>query len=232
MNPTPADTELIETMLCRHGRDLPLLGRHLMRLKAAAEALGFVWPGQAHIERTIRLSVSEKAKGHGDWRVRLLLGRQGDTRVEAFALQTMMQSPCIALATTRLNSQEPLLRYKTTHRPWYASATAWLADHPDYFDLVFMNEHGALCEGSRSNVYVFREGTWHTPPLSAGLLGGVLRSQLLESGRAIEADLSADDLLHPGAQIRLSNGLRGWFDVRLAETTDGGAREIRATPQG
>ena len=217
MHPTPADTELIETMLCRHGRELPLLGRHLMRLKVAADALGFGWPGQAHIERTIRLSVSEKSQGHGNWRVRLLLGRQGEARVEVFALQTMLPSPCIALATTRLSSHEPLLRYKTTHRPWYASATTWLADHPDYFDLVFMNEQGALCEGSRSNVYVFKEDAWHTPPVSAGLLGGVLRSQLLESGRAIEADLSADDLLRPGARIRLSNGLRGWFDVRLVQ---------------
>lgn len=217
MTSTPAGTELIETMLCRHGRELPLLGRHLMRLSATADALGFGWPGQTHIEQTIRLTLAEKAKGQGDWRVRLLLGRQGEVRVEAFALQPMTQSPCIALTPARVDSKEPLLQFKTTHRPWYAAATEWLTDHPDYFDLVFMNEHGALCEGSRSNIYVFAEGAWRTPPLSAGLLGGVLRSQLLESGRAIEADLGAGDLLRPGARIRLSNGLRGWFDVRLVQ---------------
>ena len=60
MKTTPADTELLETMLCRHGRELPLLGRHLLRLKAAADALGFEWPGQANIERAARdLGASE-----------------------------------------------------------------------------------------------------------------------------------------------------------------------------
>ena len=232
MNPPPADTELLETMLCRHGRELPLLGRHLLRLKASADTLGFKWPGQARIERALREAVSEKAKGQGDWRVRLLLSRKGELRVEAYALQPMVKSPCIAIATDRLRSDEPLLRFKTTHRPWYAGATAWLADHPDYFDLVFTNEHGALCEGSRSNIYVLRDGAWCTPPVSAGLLGGVMRSQLLESGRAVEASLVCDDLLQPGAQIRLSNGLRGWFDVRLCQTTCDGAPGTPAKPPG
>ena len=232
MNTTSADTELLETMLCRHGRELPLLGRHLLRLKAAADALGFGWPGQANIERAIRQAVSEKANGQGDWRVRLLVSRQGEIRVQAFALQPLEKAPCIAIAADRLRSDEPLLRYKTTYRPWYASATIWLTEHPGYFDLLFMNEHGALCEGSRSNVYVLRDGVWCTPPVAAGLLGGVMRSQLLESGRAVEADLTADDLLRPGAQIRLSNGLRGWFDVRLCQTTGDGAQGTPATPPG
>jgi len=232
MNTTPADTELLETMLCRHGRELPLLGRHLLRLKAAADALGFGWPGQANIERAIRHAVSEKANGQGDWRVRLLVSRQGEIQVQATALQSLAKAPCVAIAADRLRSDEPLLRYKTTYRPWYASATAWLTDHPAYFDLLFVNEHGAVCEGSRSNVYVLRDGTWCTPPDSAGLLGGVMRSQLLESGRAVEAGLTADDLLRPGAQIRLSNGLRGWFDVRLCQTAGDGAPGTPATPLG
>ena len=232
MNSTPADTELLETMLCRHGRELPLLGRHLMRLKATADALGFGWPGQANIERAIRHAVSEKANGQGDWRVRLLVSRQGEIRVQATVLQSLAKALCVAVAAERLRSDELLLRFKTTYRPWYASATAWLAEHPEYFDLLFVNEHGVLCEGSRSNIYVFRDGAWCTPPVSAGLLGGVMRSQLLESGRAVEADLSADDLLRPGAQIRLSNGLRGWFDVRLCQTAGDGVRERSATPPG
>ena len=225
----PAESELLETMLCRHGRELPLLGRHLMRLRAAADALGFTWPGQANIERAIRLAVSEKAHGQGDWRVRLLVSPTGEIQVQATALQSLAKAPSVAVAAERLHSEEPLLRFKTTYRPWYAPASAWLAEHPDYFDLLFMNEQGALCEGSRSNVYVLRDGVWCTPPASAGLLGGVMRSQLLESGRAIEASLTADDLLRPGAQIRLSNGLRGWFDVTLCQTTGDDAQGTLAT---
>ncbi|MDO9023483.1 aminotransferase class IV, partial [Zwartia sp.] len=87
--------------------------------------------------------------------------------------------------------------------------------HPDYFDLIFLNERGELCEGSRSNIYVFKKGEWLTPPLSSGLLGGVLRTELLETDQVREAILTPSDLTTDDAPIRLSNALRGWFEVRL-----------------
>lgn len=232
MEHSPNHPDLIETMLCRHGRELPLLGRHLMRLQTSASALGHRWPGLANIERTMRAVLDEKTGGHGDWRVRLLLSHDGTITVQAYVLQPMTQTPCLALAVDRLRSGEPLLRYKTTFRPWYEGATAWLAENPEYFDLAFANEHGMLCEGSRSNIYILKDQLWRTPRVSAGLLPGVMRSQLLESGRATEADLTIEDLIRPGAQIRLSNGLRGWFDVRLCQTAGESAQGTTAPPPG
>lgn len=232
MTNAPPETTLIETMLCRHGRDFPLLGRHLFRLKSSADALGFEWPGQANIERTIRATLNDRAKGQGDWRVRLLLAPSGEVRVEAYPLDPMAQTMRVDIAPQRLRRDEPLLRLKTTFRPWYVEATAWLSTHPGFFDLIFLNEFGDVCEGSRSNVYVLKDGVWQTPPVAAGLLPGVMRSQLLESGRATEGRLTQEDLLAPGAQIRLSNGLRGWFDVTLCRTDGADARETPAKPPG
>jgi branched-chain amino acid aminotransferase len=45
---------------------------------------------------------------------------------------------------------------------------------------IFANTRGELCEGAGSNVFVVREGTVLTPPLSAGCLGGITRALLLE----------------------------------------------------
>ena len=39
-----------------------------------------------------------------------------------------------------------------------------------------------------------RDGRLLTPPLARGLLPGVLRAELLDSGQAVEADLRAEDL--------------------------------------
>ena len=112
---------------------------------------------------------------------------------------------------------EPLLRYKTTYRPWYTKTIEWLPAHPHIFDLVYLNERGELCEGSRSNVYLRLDGDWYTPPVDSGCLPGVQRAELLDTGNVSERVLTLADL-HAADEIRLSNALRGWFKVTLRET--------------
>jgi 4-amino-4-deoxychorismate lyase len=148
--------------------------------------------------------------------VRLLLDSFGKLDIQTAPLPALQGLPFVAMTSLKLESAEPFLQHKTTHRPWYDAATQWLAQHPDYFDLIFLNENGELCEGSRSNIYVLKNGEWLTPPLSSGLLGGVLRTQLLETGQAKEAILTPSDLTADKASIRLSNALRGWFDVQMS----------------
>ena len=46
-----------------------------------------------------------------------------------------------------------------------------------------------------------------TPPLTEGLLPGVLRQELLDEGAAVEAPLTLDDLR--GGEWYLGNSLRG-----------------------
>ena len=50
---------------------------------------------------------------------------------------------------------------------------------PAVFDAIFCNTRGEVCEGARSNVYVERDGVLLTPPVSSGLLPGVMRRHLL-----------------------------------------------------
>ncbi|WP_268630801.1 aminotransferase class IV, partial [Escherichia coli] len=86
----------------------------------------------------------------------------------------------------------------------------WLPAHPHIFDLVYLNERGELCEGSRSNVYLRLDGDWYTPPVDSGCLPGVQRAELLDTGNVSERVLTLADL-HAADEIRLSNALRGWF---------------------
>ena len=224
---------LIETMKANAQGMIALLPYHLRRLKQSAQALGYAYPGddavtaaikaaldQASAPSTLSTSHSqssppEHATDISDKRVRLLLHPFGQLDIQTAPLPALQGVPFIAWTSLRLDSDEPFLQHKTTHRPWYDAATQWLAQHPDYFDLIFLNEKGELCEGSRSNIYVLKHGEWLTPPLSSGLLGGVLRTQLLEKGQAKEAILTPSDLTSSKTSIRLSNALRGWFDVEL-----------------
>jgi len=204
--------ELIETLLVDAEGEMPLLARHLARLQASCAALDYPCDSNA-VERDLRMAAVSLVTP-GPHRLRLLLGRTGHRHIQTAPLPALPAGLQAMLSDQTLDSREPLLRYKTTHRPWYADATAWLATHPAVFDMLFLNQRGELCEGSRTNVYLQVRGVWYTPPADSGCLPGVQRAELLESGQAHERVLTVADL-HAAQGMRLSNALRGWFDVTL-----------------
>jgi para-aminobenzoate synthetase/4-amino-4-deoxychorismate lyase len=120
----------------------------------------------------------------------------------------------VCLAAEALPVDDYLLRHKTTARARYDRALAALAARPGLFDAIFLNTRGEVCEGARSNVFVERDGLLLTPPLACGLLPGVMRRTLLESGRAVEQVLRREDLLQAPA-LYVGNALRGLLPVVL-----------------
>lgn len=60
--------------------------------------------------------------------------------------------------------------------------------------LLRCDADGFVTEGGVWNVFVERDVYLLTLPLVRGVLPGVLRAELLESGQAVEADLRAEDL--------------------------------------
>ena len=111
-----------------------------------------------------------------------------------------------------MRSDDPWLRIKSSYRPAYEEAAAYAAAS-QAFDAVLCNERGELTEGSRSTLFVKRGDRLLTPPLSAGVLPGVLRAQLLEAGEAEEARLAPNDLTDV-EEIYLGNSARGLMRVR------------------
>jgi para-aminobenzoate synthetase/4-amino-4-deoxychorismate lyase len=78
------------------------------------------------------------------------------------------------------------------------------------FDGLFTNEQGYVTEGGRSSVFVKSGDRWFTPPVSAGLLPGVMRSIILNDPQwnAHEVNLTIDDVQN-AKEIMLTNALRG-----------------------
>ncbi|WP_427184770.1 aminotransferase class IV family protein [Bordetella bronchialis] len=204
--------DLIETMRVDEDGRIPLLARHLERLRTSCAALGHAW--DANQVRDQVLTAAGAAQGPGPHRLRLLHHADGTLTLRTFPLPALPQPQGVCLWSARLSSAEVLLRHKSTHRPWYEAITAWLAGHPDIFDALFCNERGELCEGSRTNVYLQMGGVWFTPPVSCGCLPGVQRAALLDAGLVRERILYEDDVPR-ASRIRLSNALRGWMDVEF-----------------
>jgi para-aminobenzoate synthetase/4-amino-4-deoxychorismate lyase len=122
-------------------------------------------------------------------------------------LAPLQQPVRVLLAQAPTVSHDLVLRHKTTLRAGYDAA--WkAAEAQGAFDQLFFNERDELTEGGRSSVFVRIGGRWLTPPLSCGLLPGVMRSVVLEAWGAGEAVVTRA-MLAQAEEIVVCNALRG-----------------------
>ena len=179
---------LIETLLW-DGAGVPRWPLHLARLRRSAGLLGWECPEVAPEgpDHPARLRLTLDGQGRVEWTVAPLPGVKVDWRV--------------GLAEERLRSDDPWLQVKSTRREVYDRARASLTEGLD--EVLFLNERGEVCDGTITTVFFDRGQGMRTPPLSSGLLPGVLRAEL---GCAEEV-LSAEDL--PKVRLWVGNALRG-----------------------
>ena len=205
---------LIETMRLRRDGSIDRLALHLSRLESSARTLGIAC-ATADINAALR-SVSPTGQ---DQRLRLEMAADGQLQVTAFPLaEANPEKPWrLALAATRLDADDPLLRHKTTRRVRYVKARQeFPADGVD--EVLLLNRQREVCEGTITNVFVQngRDPVLKTPHLKCGLLRGVLRQQLLDEGRAVETVLTVEDLASAG-HLYVGNSLRGLLPAVLSD---------------
>jgi para-aminobenzoate synthetase/4-amino-4-deoxychorismate lyase len=210
--------ELFETLYATREAGVRHLARHLGRLAASAAWFGFRFDETALRARIVAQCDSlPAATPH---RLRLALAKSGAVQIIAAALVPLQDgevglllAPDHGFAATE--ADDVLLRHKTTRREEYDRG--WRsAEALGAFDTLFFNERGELTEGGRSNVFVKLAGRWWTPPLSSGVLPGVMRSVLLEDSQlnAAERVLTQDDVLNAEALL-VCNALRGALPARV-----------------
>ena len=193
------DYQLLETIRVTDGAWI-YGAEHLARMEQSATALGF--PFQKPV----------MPRQHPDGILRLLLARDGTFTTELHP-DKGIHSTHVALAPHCVASFEPLLRHKTTYRPWYAETLEKIRTG-ELFDELFMNEHGEVTEGSRSNLFAQINGVLYTPPLACGLLNGILRQQLLDERKCQERCLRLEDL-QKAEHLFCGNSVRGLIEVQL-----------------
>ena len=227
--------ELLETMLHEADRGWFLLEGHLKRLSESAQYFDFAIDLDA-----IRKRLDELAERlTGDYRVRLLVGRRGECRTEYRALADPVpsdsppavsapdflvprQSGCgpgvsapwrLQLAAAPVDSHNVFLYHKTTHRRIYESLSAGRGDCDD---VVLWNAQGQITETTIANLVLRKDNRLVTPPVACGLLAGVYREHLLESGQIEEAVLTVDDLRRATAVFAV-NSVRRWMSCVLVD---------------
>jgi para-aminobenzoate synthetase/4-amino-4-deoxychorismate lyase len=212
--------DLFETMYATREDGVRHLARHLRRLSSSAATFGFKFDEPRIREQLAAQCASLPAQT--PHRVRLALSKSGAAQLTAAVLTPLLEA-CVGVllgpeqgfASTR--AADPLLHHKTTRRADYDRG--WReAESKGAFDTLFFNERGELTEGGRSNVFVKLAGQWWTPPLTSGVLPGVMRGVLLEEAasglKAAEKVLTQADVLN-AEELLVCNALRGAVPARI-----------------
>jgi para-aminobenzoate synthetase/4-amino-4-deoxychorismate lyase len=192
------------------GGSYPLLAYHLQRLEASAAYFGFRADSE---EAETLLAKLAGQYPDGTHKVRLLMDRRGAFTADAQPALPVSGPVKAVLASAPVNSADPFLFHKTTHRQAYESAQQAAGDA---FAALLWNENGELTEFTIGNLVVEKDGRFFTPPVRCGLLAGTFRQQLLDSGKIAERVIMKDSLGEWDA-IWFINGVRGWLKVDFSQ---------------
>ena len=204
------DFSLIETLRYEPETGFVRLRLHLARLQRSARRLGFSAP--QNVLGKLEQAVAGAAT---PLRVRLTLDREGQTTVTTAPFVPLPPDTIwrVRIATTRLDSADKLLRVKTTRRAVYEAARAEY--RPDQADeVLLLNEKDEVCEGTITSVFLKDDtDVLRTPPISSGLLAGVLRTELICQRKARVGRIRLEDL--KDRPLYVGNSLRGLIRAQL-----------------
>ncbi|MFQ5347033.1 MAG: aminodeoxychorismate synthase component I [Rhodothalassiaceae bacterium] len=203
-----ADFDLIETLGWYPEEGYRRRPLHLERLARSARHFGFAGD-MAGLPAMLDDAARDFSR---PMLVRVLLARSGAVSITARPLQPWPEPLRLMVAERPVDSGDAGRRHKTTRRNWCRGPLAACGDRAD--EIIFRNERGEIVEGTRTNIFVEREGILLTPPLESGPLPGVLRQQLLTAGAACEAVLTLDDL-RAAPRLYVGNSARGLMRARI-----------------
>lgn len=196
---------VIET-LAWDGQRCIRLQRHFARLQRTCATLGYALD-MSQVQQAL-----QTLPMGAPLRVRLTVGVAGDLELTHAPLAPSAPVWCLALASPLLQSDDAWLPIKTTQRALYDQVRAALPAGVE--EMIFCNERGEVCEGTITNVFFDLGQGMCTPPLSCGLLPGVLREEMLANGICKEQVLPRELLTQ--ARLWVGNSLRGLMPATLA----------------
>lgn len=184
---------VFETVRAQDGQ-LLLFDRHLRRLRSGLKKINLRLPGDFAAALSPGRGPLQEALAVAGWksaRVRLMVWQQGRrTRTAFLALPYQPPSGAVyrngfraVVSNLRCDGQSPLANVKAIrYQPFFAVFQQARAKGMD--EAIVLNRKGEMTEGSRSNIFLVKDGTLLTPPLSCGCLPGITRRAVIDLARA------------------------------------------------
>ena len=190
-------------------RDPVLLSWHLERLNLSLRALGIV--RSVTSDDVLEYLKGQDAEHHA---LKIMVSGQNvvfTLRPNHYVQEQYERGFRLAFSHVYRNETSPLVCHKTMN---YGDcilekrrASSLGAD-----ELIFKNSRGELCEGTISNLFFVKNGEILTPPVSCGLLPGILRRFVLKHFQAKEVILHEEDTAQMD-ECFVTNSLMGIMPV-------------------
>ena len=178
--------------------------QHLERLTKASRYFTFPFDPEY-----LRQKIEEECQAcdsHQDYRLRISLSKSGEMELSRQILTSLSPTFCQAkLFLQEADLNQSFTYFKTTHRPHLSLSKQ---------EIIYHNAAGELLETSIGNLVLKIAGKLYTPPTSLGILPGIYRQHLLETGQVEEKVLTVADL-NQAETIYGCNAVRGLYELEV-----------------
>ncbi len=138
--------------------------------------------------------------------MRISLSKSGEIELSRQILTPLSLHFCQAkLCLQEADLQKAFTYFKTSYRPHLNLGEQ---------EIIYHNKSGELLETSIGNLVLKIGGKLYTPPIRLGILPGIYRQHLLETGQAEEKVLTLKDLAQ-AEDIYGCNAVRGLYELSL-----------------
>lgn len=207
---------LFETMRVARGQ-IEFLEDHIERLFNSVDALNIEWTLS---KEEVRCQVMSYVKKEGllDSAVKIVINDPSHVimshRPNTYDAHRYKVGFKLSISEVSRHSSNPIWRHKTTNY-WTNKLVG------DYLETneeaIFLNESGALMEGTVSNVFLIDKDCLYTPDLSCGLLAGIMRQHVIDwcqqqKINVEEKTLYREDLIKADA-VFITNSLMGVMPI-------------------
>ena len=151
------------------------LSRHMRRAVASAQQLGLQIPTEDLVRNSVENLLDTQQHAHG--LLRLSFGKNGNWSAVHLAYEPVMHGAKLLTYDKEIVVQgQPIKSYPYTHRLKILEAIKLLGAD----EAIVCNDKGKICEGSVTNLLLRIDDKWVTPPISDGVLPGVMRALVIE----------------------------------------------------
>jgi branched-chain amino acid aminotransferase len=151
------------------------MSRHMRRAVTSAQQLGFRIPSEDLVRNSVEQLFMNQQYPFG--LLRLSFGRNGNWSAVHLPYEPATQGAKLLTYDTAIAVQgQPIKSYPYDYRLEILEAIKVVGAD----EAIVCNDKGKICEGSVTNLLLRLDDKWVTPPISDGVLPGVMRALVIE----------------------------------------------------
>ena len=165
------------------------LSRHMRRAVSSAQRLGIAIPTEDYVRDSVERLLEHERFEEGV--LRLSFSSDGNWSATHIAYEGWSTGAHVVTYKKQVPTiKQPIKSFPYDHRTnIFSEVKAQGAD-----EAIVLNEQGQVSEGSVTNLLFLLDGDWITPPISDGVLPGVMRALVIEYCGVLVRSISASDL--------------------------------------